>query len=278
MILGVTSMHTSRRWEQLYRVYFGLLTRLPSSRRTQQGLLANFQTHLMFGTAVFHAYVHEWACQIVYNPRYNNYWGLSDGEGLEQLWSFLSALVAVLWTSTRLHRFWALHWRCEFYNGKQKLTSGMYISRIWKHLKLIHLTVTGQWLVSKFKNSHQVKSDASQGLSDIYKQRNPYKPNRECYSAEFLKEQWALERNAQASKKQAEEKQQLKLGRLFCLEEELHHLWYVGMWYLQIDINFRLYKQTFWNPQEWGRSYRWVWAITCKKVERASRKDCKSAK
>ncbi|KAI7965082.1 hypothetical protein MJO29_003180 [Puccinia striiformis f. sp. tritici] len=41
---------------------------------------------IKFGTSVFHAYVHEWKCQVKFNPRYNIGWGLSDGEGLERLW------------------------------------------------------------------------------------------------------------------------------------------------------------------------------------------------
>ncbi|KAG0148932.1 hypothetical protein CROQUDRAFT_372481 [Cronartium quercuum f. sp. fusiforme G11] len=58
---------------------------------------------MVFATSVFHAYVHEWACQIKYNPQYNKDWGLSDGEELKQLWLFLSGLVAPLCTSTHLH-------------------------------------------------------------------------------------------------------------------------------------------------------------------------------
>ncbi|PLW46474.1 hypothetical protein PCASD_06305 [Puccinia coronata f. sp. avenae] len=45
-----------------------------------------------FATSIFHSYVHEWECQLKYNPRYNVGWGMSDGEGLERLWSYLSAL------------------------------------------------------------------------------------------------------------------------------------------------------------------------------------------
>ncbi|KAI7937262.1 hypothetical protein MJO28_016161 [Puccinia striiformis f. sp. tritici] len=47
---------------------------------------------LRFGTSVFHAYVHEWPCQVKYNPRYQQGWGLSDGESLERLWSLLAPL------------------------------------------------------------------------------------------------------------------------------------------------------------------------------------------
>ncbi|KAH9820410.1 hypothetical protein DFH28DRAFT_1121694 [Melampsora americana] len=195
--------------EQLPDIKFGVLYDIGchlDAHIKKRGLLPNHQSRLMFGTAVFHAYVHEWACQIIYNPRYNDYWGLSDGEGLERLWSFLSALVAVLRTSTRLHRFWAIHWRCNFYNDNLKSTSG-------------------HWLLSKYQNALRVKDQASQGLSELYTQRNPHDPGREFYSAEFFKEQWTLERNAQASKKQAEEKQRLELERLLSLEEEIQQLW-----------------------------------------------------
>ncbi|KAI7943741.1 hypothetical protein MJO28_011269 [Puccinia striiformis f. sp. tritici] len=50
------------------------------------------RSRLSFGTSVFHAYVHEWPCQVKYNPRYQKGWGLSDGESLERLWSALSPL------------------------------------------------------------------------------------------------------------------------------------------------------------------------------------------
>ncbi|PLW49417.1 hypothetical protein PCASD_01979 [Puccinia coronata f. sp. avenae] len=39
---------------------------------------------------VFHAYAHEWGCQVKYNPRYQTGWGLSDGESLERLWLALT--------------------------------------------------------------------------------------------------------------------------------------------------------------------------------------------
>ncbi|KAG0139427.1 hypothetical protein CROQUDRAFT_101550 [Cronartium quercuum f. sp. fusiforme G11] len=45
------------------------------------------------------------------------------------------------------------------------------------------------------------------------------------HAEQFLKNQWELEQEAQASKKQAEEKQQLELGQLLFLQEELHQVW-----------------------------------------------------
>ncbi|KAI6140563.1 hypothetical protein BKA82DRAFT_4331884 [Pisolithus tinctorius] len=43
-------------------------------------------SRLKFGISVFHAYGHQWPCQIVYHPCKCVGFGLSDGEGCEQLW------------------------------------------------------------------------------------------------------------------------------------------------------------------------------------------------
>ena len=42
-----------------------------------------------------HAYGHEWACQLVYNPRLIQGLGLSDGEGTERLWSRFIKLIGI---------------------------------------------------------------------------------------------------------------------------------------------------------------------------------------
>ncbi|POW22598.1 hypothetical protein PSHT_01079 [Puccinia striiformis] len=46
---------------------------------------------VQFGTSVFHAYVHEWPCQVKYNPRYQQGWGLSDAAWLRK--KFEQALI-----------------------------------------------------------------------------------------------------------------------------------------------------------------------------------------
>ncbi|KAH9462420.1 hypothetical protein Pst134EB_006313 [Puccinia striiformis f. sp. tritici] len=88
-------------------------------------LLAEHRPRLSFGTSVFHAYVHNWVCQLQYHPRLNDGWGLSDGEGLERLWSYLSPLVSNLRYSTRNHRLAAIAHRLEYHNlkGQQGLAA-----------------------------------------------------------------------------------------------------------------------------------------------------------
>ncbi|KAH7916931.1 hypothetical protein BV22DRAFT_970048, partial [Leucogyrophana mollusca] len=52
-------------------------------------------SRLRFSTTAMHAYGHEWSCQLVYNPRMAPGLGLSDGEGVERLWSRYTRLITV---------------------------------------------------------------------------------------------------------------------------------------------------------------------------------------
>lgn len=42
-----------------------------------------------------HAYAHQWSCQLVYNPRLRPGLGLTDGEGVERLWSRMRKLIGI---------------------------------------------------------------------------------------------------------------------------------------------------------------------------------------
>ncbi|KAH9809801.1 hypothetical protein DFH28DRAFT_1186335, partial [Melampsora americana] len=159
---------------------------------------------MMFGTSVFHAYVHQWACQIKYHPRFNKHWGLSDGEGLERLWSFLSALVASLRISTRLHRILAIHWRSAFY--AEKVNEGCH------------------WLSKRFRNAMKVLREAQAVIKSLCTLPNPAQPGQN-YTAAFFRGQWTVEREAYSSKQAILMKQKLELGRLLSLQDQLNDAW-----------------------------------------------------
>lgn len=60
------------------------------------GFLDHWDGRLVFAISVFHAYGHQWICQIWYHPKKQRIWGLSDGEGCERLWSMLRHLIRLL--------------------------------------------------------------------------------------------------------------------------------------------------------------------------------------
>ncbi|KAH9821140.1 hypothetical protein DFH28DRAFT_923571 [Melampsora americana] len=170
-----------------------------------RNLLPEDRGRLEFATLVFNTYVHEWKCQLQYNPRYNEQWGLSDGKGLKRLWSFLSILVGVLRTSTRLH------WLISIFE------------RIMHFVKVI-LQNSGKWLSVRMKQAVTMLKKSQTLLTNIYALPNPYKPGHK-YTKQYLLKQWNAERSTLLDPRSQQEKQKLELGKLLCLEDELDQAW-----------------------------------------------------
>ncbi|KZO98287.1 hypothetical protein CALVIDRAFT_478704 [Calocera viscosa TUFC12733] len=58
--------------------------------------LGQDRARITFACSVLHAYGHEWACQVVYNPRRRIGFGLTDGKGSERVWSRTRRLIPIL--------------------------------------------------------------------------------------------------------------------------------------------------------------------------------------
>ncbi|KAG6846917.1 hypothetical protein H0H93_011144, partial [Arthromyces matolae] len=57
------------------------------------GFLDRYIDRISFAISVFHAFGHQWACQIIYHPRKREGFGLTDGEGCERFWHSISQLI-----------------------------------------------------------------------------------------------------------------------------------------------------------------------------------------
>ncbi|KAL1657712.1 hypothetical protein GGF50DRAFT_68558 [Schizophyllum commune] len=60
------------------------------------GLFGGYLDRLRFAVSVFHAFGHDWPCQLVYHPRKCIGFGLTDGEGCERFWYSISKLIPYL--------------------------------------------------------------------------------------------------------------------------------------------------------------------------------------
>ncbi|TFK57837.1 hypothetical protein BDN72DRAFT_782814, partial [Pluteus cervinus] len=69
---------------------------------------------LRFATSIMHAYGHQWSCQLVYNPRLREGLGLTDGEGVERLWSRMRRLIGIERSQWRSRRLWLLDRQTTF--------------------------------------------------------------------------------------------------------------------------------------------------------------------
>ncbi|KAG1836027.1 hypothetical protein C8R48DRAFT_783020 [Suillus tomentosus] len=86
-------------------------------------------SRLRLATTAMHAYRHEWACQLVYNPRMCIGLGLSDGEGTERLWSRLVRLIGVERSSSRQRRLWLIDRQAAAIGSEMQSDLGDWIRR-----------------------------------------------------------------------------------------------------------------------------------------------------
>ncbi|KAF8224141.1 hypothetical protein L208DRAFT_1425851 [Tricholoma matsutake] len=89
-------------------------------------LPTSIMEHLLLATSAMHAYAHQWACQLIYNPCLHNGLGLSDGEG---------KLIGITRSSAQWRWIWLIDRQvasinCELRNDlgdwiKRRLTKGI---------------------------------------------------------------------------------------------------------------------------------------------------------
>ncbi|THU82162.1 hypothetical protein K435DRAFT_692076 [Dendrothele bispora CBS 962.96] len=91
--------------------------------------LSEYLDRLTFAISVFHAFGHQWACQVIYHPRKCVGFGLSDGEGAERLWNSIQRLIAYTRVAGYHLRMYTLDSRLHFVNEESLLRMGAWIRR-----------------------------------------------------------------------------------------------------------------------------------------------------
>jgi len=127
--------------------------------------LSSFLDRLIFGISVFHAYGHQWPCQIIYHPRKCEGFGLTDGEGCERFWSSIQSLIPSCRVSTYFNRIYAIDTQIKRLDQKSLLNMGSWMRRKWIAMDV------------KMKEAEEV-------LSEIYEKG---------YTEELLREEWNLQ-------------------------------------------------------------------------------------
>ncbi|KAF9507058.1 hypothetical protein BS47DRAFT_1423787, partial [Hydnum rufescens UP504] len=91
--------------------------------------LPEYLPRILFGVSVFHAYGHQWVCQLWYHPRKAGIWGLSDGEGCERFWSMLRRLIPVLRITGFHRRQYILNLQITHIHGIQLMGMAEWLQR-----------------------------------------------------------------------------------------------------------------------------------------------------
>ncbi|KAJ2912261.1 hypothetical protein MD484_g8155, partial [Candolleomyces efflorescens] len=150
---------------------------------------------IQFCTSVMHSYVHEWSCQLYYNPRFQDGLGLTDGENVERLWSRTRGLIPVCRTSGKHRRVWLIDRRLRVIAKELKEELGFWISR-------------------RLKKGTQAQGQEAQQILD------------ECKIEEaVLATQWADQRSAQTSTRSlAPKRLKTHLGNILNIHTDINEL------------------------------------------------------
>ncbi|EJD33230.1 hypothetical protein AURDEDRAFT_77138 [Auricularia subglabra TFB-10046 SS5] len=136
--------------------------------RLYEILTPSMEKRVLFATSAMHAYAHQWQCQLVYSPRLQVGLGLTDGEGVERLWSRIRKLIGILRHVHRKRRMIILDGQLQWIADINRDELGHWMARKWKKLRLRECEARAQIRQSG-------------------------------YGAETLREQWALQRETQLS-------------------------------------------------------------------------------
>src|SRR6266850_6607798 len=108
---------------------------------------SEWNSHLTWGVSIFHAYGHQWACQLWYHPRKDECWGLSDGKVCEHFWSGLCHLVPGLWVAGYHHQLFILDMQMEYIQKSRQSN-------------------LGEWLHSHLPECKEAPGGSSEGLGE----------------------------------------------------------------------------------------------------------------
>jgi hypothetical protein len=126
--------------------------------------LPQYSFRLVFALAVFHAYGHQWPCQLIYHPRFTTGFGLSDGEGCERFWNSIKKLIPTLRVSGvgSFSGFSFVPDRVgQFHQRLFVLDSQVY------HLSAVSLEHLGDWLCRKWHNCKARKETTEAELATL---------------------------------------------------------------------------------------------------------------
>ncbi|KAF9233092.1 hypothetical protein BU15DRAFT_66899 [Melanogaster broomeanus] len=86
------------------------------------GFLETFLPRMTFAISVFHAFGHQWPCQLIYHPCKRAGFGLSDGEGCERFWSAIRPLIPSLRVSgtAKVWRTWEVGFSADGIIAKRR--------------------------------------------------------------------------------------------------------------------------------------------------------------
>ncbi|CAB5372155.1 unnamed protein product [Rhizophagus irregularis] len=112
------------------------------------------KSKLNWGVSIFHAYAHSVKCQLKYHPRIQEGIGLTDGESLERIWSYLGRFVSNTKHMRPAHRLDILSLAIQHISNRMIVNLGGILLHRFKHAKKLEIEVTNK--LSDLEKQHHV--------------------------------------------------------------------------------------------------------------------------
>jgi len=84
--------------------------------------------------------------------------------------------------------------------------------------------MAGHWLLKKIQYAAEVQESSTKALAQLHTLPNPHTGSTN-YSNVFFEQQWADEQAYHVNTNRTSDWQQVELGRLLCLKEDLNDAW-----------------------------------------------------
>jgi len=108
---------------QTFVVLYDIACSLHAHINKNENALFEFRSRFNWCISIFHAYAHSMKCQLQYHPRICSSIGLTDGESLERLWSYLGRFASTTKYMRPSHKLDILELAIQ--NISQKMVDGL---------------------------------------------------------------------------------------------------------------------------------------------------------
>ena len=191
-------------------VLYDIVCQLDRSCR-KYGFLSSVLDRIVFGISVFHAYGHQWPCQLIYHPRKCVGFGLTDGEGCERFWSLIQSLIPSCRVSTYYNRIYAIDTQIKALDQKSLLNMGNWMRRKWMAMDM-KMKEAEEVLLEVYDKGYTEEILREQWKLQVIEQTKPLKQQSKGLADQQIREILALAKNCDEYKDHIDELETMILG------------------------------------------------------------------
>ncbi|PKY60134.1 hypothetical protein RhiirA4_517405 [Rhizophagus irregularis] len=193
-----------------------------------ESALSKFKSRFDWCISIFHAFAHSMKCQLKYHPRIHPSIGLTDGENLERLWSYLGRFAVTTKYMRPSHRLDILELAIQNISQRMIFCLAQSLTKRFMHAK--KLRFDSKKSLEELNKQHGIDKNKiliameNQQKSIVFKEQLMGKEQYFSYLMDYYKYKTQIERpKLKKSKASLERSKELCLKKIKECEEDLGH-------------------------------------------------------